>query len=99
MNFIDLFAGAGGLSDGFVSVGFNPIAHIEMNEYASLTLKTRTCYYYLKEHRRLNLNSASNFKNIKITCCLLFYKFFKKKFYTIAYFKVTLINFIKRSSI
>lgn len=55
MNFIDLFAGAGGLSDGFVSAGFNPIAHIEMNEYASLTLKTRTCYYYLKEHRRINV--------------------------------------------
>ncbi|AGK97120.1 DNA cytosine methyltransferase [Clostridium pasteurianum] len=55
MNFIDLFAGAGGLSDGFVSAGFTPIAHIEMNEYASLTLKTRTCYYYLKEHRRLNV--------------------------------------------
>ncbi|MFT8314991.1 MAG: DNA cytosine methyltransferase [Clostridium sp.] len=55
MNFIDLFAGAGGLSDGFVSVGFTPIAHIEMNEYASLTLKTRTCYYYLKERRRLRV--------------------------------------------
>ncbi len=54
MNFIDLFAGAGGLSDGFVSAGFEPIAHIEMNHYASLTLKTRTCYYYLKEHGKLD---------------------------------------------
>jgi len=55
MNFIDLFAGAGGLSDGFVSAGFKPIAHVEMNEFAALTLKTRTCYYYLKENNRLDI--------------------------------------------
>lgn len=47
MNYIDLFAGAGGLSEGFVRHGFNPVAHIEMNPNACLTLKTRACYYYL----------------------------------------------------
>lgn len=48
--FIDLFAGAGGLSEGFVSEGsFLPVAHVEMNKYATETLKTRACYYYLYE--------------------------------------------------
>lgn len=41
-NFIDLFAGAGGLSEGFISQGdYVPVAHVEMNRYASETLKTR----------------------------------------------------------
>ena len=39
-NFIDLFAGAGGLSEGFIRAGFTPIAHIEMNKY---TLYTDAC--------------------------------------------------------
>lgn len=47
-NFIDLFAGAGGLSEGFIQAGFRPVAHVEMNEYASKTLETRSAYYYLK---------------------------------------------------
>lgn len=54
MNYIDLFAGAGGLSEGFNSARFEPVAHIEMNRDAALTLKTRACYYYLKENAQLN---------------------------------------------
>lgn len=52
-NFIDVFSGAGGLSEGFFNKKFNPIAHVEMNAYAAETLKTRSCYYYLKENNEL----------------------------------------------
>lgn len=52
LNFIDLFAGAGGLSEGFVQAGFNPIAHVEMNEAAAHTLETRAAYMYLKGRGR-----------------------------------------------
>ena len=47
-NFIDLFAGAGGLSEGFVQAGFKPIAHVEMNEFAAKTLET-SVYHILRE--------------------------------------------------
>ena len=53
--FIDLFAGAGGLSEGFVRVGFKPIAHIEMNNYACDTLRTRAAFHYLDEHNQLDI--------------------------------------------
>lgn len=53
-NYIDLFAGAGGLSEGFIMQGgFNPIAHVEMNESACFTLKTRLVYHYLKLSKNL----------------------------------------------
>jgi len=50
LNYIDLFAGAGGLSEGFIRAGFNPIAHVEMNKDACDTLKTRAAYHWLKEN-------------------------------------------------
>ena len=53
--FIDLFAGAGGLSEGFVRAGFSPIAHVEMDKYACDTLKTRAVYHYLLKNRKLSI--------------------------------------------
>lgn len=45
--YIDLFAGAGGLSEGFIRAGFKPLAHVEMDKYAVETLKTRLAFHYL----------------------------------------------------
>ena len=50
ITFLDLFAGAGGLSEGFISAGYQPIAHVEMNSDACYTLKTRECYYSRIRH-------------------------------------------------
>ena len=54
-NFIDLFAGAGGLSEGFVRAGYTPIAHIEMNHDACNTLRTRAAYHWLRQNDKLDI--------------------------------------------
>lgn len=55
MKVIDLFAGAGGLSEGFKQAGYNIIAHVEMDKSACNTLRTRESYYYLKNTNQLDL--------------------------------------------
>ena len=45
--YIDLFAGTSALSEGFLRHGFVPVAHVEMNEDACFTIKTRLAYHYL----------------------------------------------------
>jgi len=55
LNFIDLFAGAGGLSEGFIRAGYTPLAHIEKDKYACDTLRTRAAFHYLKNTNRLDI--------------------------------------------
>lgn len=55
MRYIDLFAGAGGFSEGFKRAGFEPVAHVEVDPAACFTLKTRLAYYYLTENNRTHI--------------------------------------------
>lgn len=46
--FIDLFAGCGGLSEGFYRQGFEALAHVEINHWACETLRARMKHYGYK---------------------------------------------------
>ena len=65
LNYIDLFAGAGGLSEGFIQSGYRPVAHVEMNEHAAKTIETRIAYYYLKDNGKIK--SYYDYEKGKIT--------------------------------
>ena len=52
LNYIDLFSGAGGLSEGFIREGFHPVAHVEMSKEACDTLKTRLAYHHLSQTKK-----------------------------------------------
>ncbi|TCN66466.1 DNA cytosine methyltransferase [Acetobacteroides hydrogenigenes] len=65
MNFIDLFSGAGGLSEGFIRAGFTPIAHVEIDKAACNTLRTRAAFHYFR--RENNLTPYINYLKNKIT--------------------------------
>ena len=43
--FIDLFAGAGGMAEGFYQEGYTALTHIELDKYACLTLQERMRHY------------------------------------------------------
>lgn len=45
--FIDLFAGAGVLSEGFIRAGFGPVTHEELDSTSSYKIRTRTVYHGL----------------------------------------------------
>lgn len=55
LNYIDLFAGAGGLSEGFKRAGFEPIAHVEIEKSACNTLKTRAAFHYLMKSKEYDI--------------------------------------------
>ena len=50
--FLDLFAGAGGLSEGFINAGYSPVAHVESDQAACLTLRTRMAWHWLKSQNK-----------------------------------------------
>lgn len=55
LKYLDLFAGAGGLSEGFIRAGYEPVAHVEMDVAACYSLKTRVAYHWLKNNEKLDL--------------------------------------------
>lgn len=52
---LDLFSGAGGLSEGFFRVNSTFVGHVEADAHACKTLKTRTAYWNLKNTNQLNI--------------------------------------------
>ena len=55
INIIDLFSGAGGLTEGFRNQQYKILGHVEKEKAACETLKLREAYYYLKEKNKLEL--------------------------------------------
>ena len=51
--FIDLFAGAGGFSEGFLVAGCDLVAHIEMDKDACETVRTRMAFHTLRKAGKL----------------------------------------------
>ena len=52
---LDLFSGAGGLSEGFFRQGATFVGHVEADAHACKTLKTRTAYWNLKKENKLSI--------------------------------------------
>ena len=50
---LDLFAGAGGLSEGFIKAGCQIVGHIEMEQKSCSTLITRMIYHSLRKKGKL----------------------------------------------
>lgn len=71
INLIDLFSGAGGLTEGFLQdVNFNILGHVEKDNSASQTLKLRESFHYLKKTNKIT--SYIDFLNNKLSIVELF---------------------------
>lgn len=68
--FIDLFSGAGGLSEGFIKAGFEAIAHVEIDTHACSTLETRNAYHQLEKNNNLEAYYEYLKNNISKTALL-----------------------------
>ena len=64
MVILDLFSGAGGLSEGFFRVGSTFVGHVEADAHACKTLRTRTAYWNLKKENKLNIYNDYLLKKI-----------------------------------
>ena len=62
--FIDLFAGCGGLSEGFYKQGFLPLSHVDHDHFSCKTLTIRLKHYGLNERKVNILKSDIKDKNI-----------------------------------
>lgn len=62
--FIDLFAGCGGLSEGFYREGFKALAHVEIDHWACETLRTRMKFYGYKKYVKEVIEHDITSKNI-----------------------------------
>jgi DNA (cytosine-5)-methyltransferase 1 len=52
---VDLFAGCGGISEGFHQAGFQTVAQVEMHPPACETLRTRQIFFELKKIHKLSI--------------------------------------------
>ncbi|MCT4479099.1 DNA cytosine methyltransferase [Bacillus sp. CFBP9009] len=80
MVIIDLFSGAGGLSEGFHKEGYNIVAQVEKDSWACETLKTRTIFYELQKNNDLELynkyvQGKKTYKNIESSRDEIFEKY------------------------
>lgn len=69
MIIVDLFSGAGGLSEGFHEFDCDIVAQVERDYWACETLKTRAMFYFLKNNQQLPLyyeylKKSNSYKNI-----------------------------------
>ena len=52
---LDIFSGAGGLTEGFFQRGFKFVSHIEKNNHARNSIETRAIYHALKNSNNENI--------------------------------------------
>ena len=63
-NFVDLFSGCGGLSEGFYKNKFKALTHVEIDKFSCETLKNRLVYHGYKDKDISILNKDITDENI-----------------------------------